>query len=127
MSTLVDVTTIASADWSPEVGAIGQIVEGLDDIKQTINILLRTPKGSDPHRPQFGADIWRYLDLPTTQSVPHIIREATLAIEQWEPRAKLVKVTATPNYYQVTLLVVWEAALAGVQQTEVVYAFTQPA
>ena len=53
--------------------------------------------------------------------------EATLAIEQWEPRAKLVKVTATPNYYQVTLLVVWEAALAGVQQTEVVYAFTQPA
>jgi hypothetical protein len=126
MSTL-DVTTISSADWSPQVGVLGQIVEGLDDIRQAIEILLKTPKGSDPHRPPFGADIWRYLDLPTNVSVPHIIREATLAIQQWEPRATLISVKATPNNSQVTVVVTWQATVAGVQQTEVVYDITPAA
>ena len=41
-----------------------------------------TPKGSVPHRPEFGSDIWRYLDLPTDEAVPHVIREGIAALHQ---------------------------------------------
>ncbi len=122
-----DVRLIPSADWSPRVGQIGQVVEGLDDIDQAMRIIVRTPKGSDPHRPEFGADIWRYLDHPVSEAAPNIIREATDAIARWEPRAKLLKVTAAPNGAHVVLKIVWSAKLSDAQTTEVRYALVQPA
>ena len=123
----IDVTKIESADWSPKVGSPGEIVEGLDDIAQAIKIILQTPKGSDPHRPQFGCDAWRYLDLPTNQAIPNMIREASDAVKVWEPRATLKKVTATADVSWITLTVTWEAQLSGVQTTEVRYALTSVA
>jgi hypothetical protein len=122
----IDVTTIPSADWSPKLGSIGEVVEGLDDVAQCIQIILTTPKGSVPHRPTFGADIWRYLDLPVNLAMPNMIMEASNAITLWEPRAKLVKVTATPDLSDVVLAVEWEAALQGTQTTQVRYALVQP-
>jgi len=121
---MIDVTTIESADWSPKVGSPGELVEGLDDIAQAIRIIALTPKGSDPHRPEFGCDAWRHLDLPVDIAIPNIIREASDAIAAWEPRIKLKRVTAAPDVSQVTLTVLWEARLTGVQTTEVRYALT---
>jgi len=120
----INIADIQSADWSPKVGSPGEIVEGLDDIAQAIQIIAATPKGSDPHRPQFGCDAWRALDLPTDLAIPDIIREVTDAIEAWEPRAKLKKVTAGRDVSNVVLTIVWEAHLAGLQTTEVRYALT---
>ena len=119
----IDVTKIESADWSPKVGSPGEIVEGLDDIAQAIRIIVTTPRGSDPHRPTFGCDAWRYLDLPVNVAIPNMIREASDAIQAWEPRATLKKVTATQtDVAWITLTVTWEALLSGVQATEVRYA-----
>ena len=51
---------------------------------------------SDPLRPTFGADIWRYIDFPINLALPAIVSELTSAITIWEPRVTLVSVTAQP-------------------------------
>ncbi|MBF0482010.1 MAG: GPW/gp25 family protein [Desulfovibrionaceae bacterium] len=120
----IDVTTITSADWSPQVGAPGEIVEQLADIAQAMRIVLTTPKGSDPHRPDFGCEAWRYLDYPVSVSAPNIIREATDAVKKWEPRATLKRVTCVVDGSTVALTLKWVATLGQVQTTEVRYALS---
>ena len=98
--TLADIT---SADWSlaldmqAEPGSgIGHVVQGLADVNQCIQIILTTSKGSDPLRPTFGADVWRYIDAPIDAAIPAIVREVTEAILRWEPRVTLVSINVTP-------------------------------
>jgi uncharacterized protein len=91
--TLADIT---SADWSLALGAIGDVVEGIADVEQCLGVIVTTPRGSDPLRPTFGADIWRYIDFPISLALPAIVSELTSAIARWEPRVKLVSVTAKP-------------------------------
>jgi phage baseplate assembly protein W len=91
--TLADIT---SADWSLALGAIGEVVQGLADVEQCLGIIVTTPRGSDPLRPTFGADIWRYIDFPINLALPAIVSELTSAIARWEPRVNLVSVTAQP-------------------------------
>jgi len=94
---------ISSADWSLALDApgapgsgIGQVVQGSADVDQCIRIILTTPKGSDPLRPMFAADIWRYIDYPINAAIPAIVREVTQAITLWEPRVTLTGVTVLP-------------------------------
>jgi hypothetical protein len=91
--TLADIT---SADWSLALGAIGEVVEGIDDVEQCLGIIVTTPRGSDPLRPTFGSNIWRYIDFPINLALPAIVSELTSAITMWEPRVNLVSVTAQP-------------------------------
>lgn len=91
--TLADIT---SADWSLELGTIGGVVQGIADVEQCLGVIVTTPRGSDPLRPTFGADIWRYIDFPIDEALPAIVRELTLAITTWEPRVNLISVTAQP-------------------------------
>lgn len=97
---------ISSVDWSSKLGAFGEIVEAYDDIKQCIYIILLTVKGSVPHRPDFGTEIYKYIDLPTKRAVPGIIYEATKALEKWEPRINVNSVSVSPldfHHYQITV------------------------
>ena len=91
--TLADIT---SADWSLALGAIGDVVQGIADVEQCLGIIVTTPRGSDPLRPTFGADIWRFIDFPINRALPAIVSELTSAITVWEPRVTLVSVTAQP-------------------------------
>lgn len=85
---------IKSVDWQPKLNDIGNIVEGIEDIDQCIKIILATRKGSDPHRPEFGSDIWQYIDYPINEAIPNIIREAMDAINLWETRIEIKGITA---------------------------------
>jgi phage baseplate assembly protein W len=94
---------ISSADWSLALdgpgapgSGFGQVVQGTADVDQCIRIILTTPKGSDPLRPTFGADIWQYIDYPINAAIPAIVREVTQAITVWEPRVTLTGVKALP-------------------------------
>jgi phage baseplate assembly protein W len=87
---------IRSADWSLALGAIGEVVQGIADVEQCLGIIVTTPRGSDPLRPTFGSDIWRYIDFPLDRALPAIVSELTSAIALWEPRVNLVSVTAQP-------------------------------
>ncbi len=99
----VTLAGITSADWSlalDQQGApgsgIGSVVQGVADVNQCIQIILNTPKGSDPLRPTFGADVWRYIDSPINAAIPAIVREVTEAILRWEPRVTVVSISVTP-------------------------------
>ena len=107
-----------SLHWQPALGSFG-IVETLADIDQAIRVILRTPMGSDPHRPDFGSNLHLYLDYPVNQAVPHVVRETVEAIQQWEPRCELVKVMPTIKESRITLRVQWKLADGVQHETEV--------
>ena len=75
-----------------KLGAIGQTVEGIEDLKQRVKIVLETPKGFDPHRPEFGSAIWKWVDKPFPVALPNVIAEAYEAIEKWVPDFKVSKI-----------------------------------
>src|ERR1700685_306103 len=98
--TLADIT---SADWSLALdqpampgSGLGGVVQGVADVNQCIEIILTTPQGSDPLRPTFGANLWRYIDAPINTALPAIVREVTEAITRWEPRVTIIGISATP-------------------------------
>jgi len=128
----VTLAEIQSADWSltldstalsgqpvQATGAgIGRVVQGYGDVEQCLVIILTTPKGSDVLRPTFGCDLWRFIDRPLNLAIPHIVREVTDAITQWEPRAKLISIsvaagTGSQALSQRIVTINWQLQLAG--------------
>jgi uncharacterized protein len=108
----------------------GQIVEDADDIDQCINIIIRTPKGSDPFRPEFGMDWLPYLDKPIDRINPYVVREATRSILTWEPRIVVDQIETrilSPEYAHWLIVVVyWHLKNSPyAKQTEVAYALRQ--
>jgi phage baseplate assembly protein W len=94
---------ITSADWSLELDApgrpgsgIGNVVQGLADVNQCVGVILTTPKGSDPLRPTFAADLWQFIDYPINSLLAAVVREVTQALTLWEPRITIVSITAQP-------------------------------
>lgn len=71
---------------------LAQLHTDIDDIKQCIFVILNTPKGSDPLRPDFASDLHLYIDMPINAARPYIVREATEALRRWEPRIEVIKV-----------------------------------
>jgi phage baseplate assembly protein W len=116
-ATLAD---ISSADWSLRLGDIGAVVQGIKDIDQCIAIILSTSKGSDPLRPTFGVELWRYIDNPISVAIPAIVREVSAAIAMWEPRVILQSVivspvldTTTQSGAHLNVSLTWQLKLAG--------------
>jgi phage baseplate assembly protein W len=115
---------ISSASWSlmldqtagggPGSG-IGRVVQSLADIGQCIGIILGTLPGEDPFRPTFGCDLTQYIDRPLPAVLPAIVGAVTNAIETWEPRVKVLSVTAQPGGAavpgQITVSVTWQIDL----------------
>ena len=118
MASMTRLAEIQSLHWQPRLGGDG-VVENLDDLHQAIRVILGTPKGSDPLRPDFGSNLHLYLDYPIDQAVPHLVRETVEAIRLWEPRCVLVKVTPSIVEAQITLRVQWKLADGVKRETEV--------
>ncbi|WP_174865819.1 GPW/gp25 family protein [Pectobacterium polaris] len=110
-----------SVFWQPALQRSGDIVEGTADIMQAIHIILRTPCGSDPHRPDFGSNLHLYLDYPIERAIPHVVRESVEAIKRWEPRCQLLAVKPSVNGAHLTLHVSWKTANGVTQTTELLW------
>lgn len=82
-----------NANWSISTNVFGGIVTGIDEINQTIGLILSTKKGTDPFRPTFGSDVWEYIDKPINSAGPNIVRAITDALGRWEKRVKIVSIT----------------------------------
>ncbi len=95
---VVTLPQIRAAWWSPALGNYGQVVEDAEDVNQAIAIIVSTPKGSDPHRPEFASSLNDWIDHPTNSVTPHLIREIYEAVLIWEPRVTLTRVTIETPY-----------------------------
>lgn len=104
MTRLEDITYV---DWQPMLNQIGEAVEGIDDINQCIANIIKTRKGSVPHRPTFGSNVYQYVDYPISEAIPNIIREATDSITEWEPRVEIKQMTASSEKEKITLKIEW--------------------
>lgn len=83
---------IKSRDWQISTQGVGLVEEGLADIRQCLDIILRTQKGTDPLRPQFGSDIYHYIDQPVTVAIPNMIRAIIEATQIWEKRVTIQRI-----------------------------------
>lgn len=71
----------------------------LNSILQNIKIILMTVKGSDIHRPEFGSDLYLFLDQPLTAIARgKIMAEIVEAVERWEPRVKVKNISLNKSY-----------------------------
>ncbi len=83
---------IPTPDWQPAVGALGAVVLDDDDVAQCVRTVLSTPQGSVPHRPEFGSNLWRYLDQPAALTRAVIVRDVLDALAAGEPRIEVVAI-----------------------------------
>src|ERR1700758_1970296 len=117
----VTLDDITSADWSLMLDSssptqmsgsgIGSVVQGVADINQCIGIILATPKGSDPLRPTFACDLWRWIDAPITVARPNLVREIVEAITKWEPRVRVLSVVinlVAGTLSNLAITIVWQ-------------------
>jgi phage baseplate assembly protein W len=115
---------IAAADWQLRAGELGAVVEGAEDVAQSIRTILATPRGSLPLAPEFGSALAEYLDQPVDAARPHLVRETVDAVTRWEPRAEVVRVAVqlASDGAGVELVVEWRfrgGAAGGVARVEV--------
>ena len=75
-----------TANWQVSITNPSVIVEDASDIAQCIFTILSTVKGTDPLRPDFGSDVYQFIDKPVNVAQPSLIYAVYTAIEQWEPR-----------------------------------------
>jgi phage baseplate assembly protein W len=72
------------------------MVSDVEDIKQSLWILISTSQGERVMVPTYGCDLWRFLFRDITTSLLSELRDVvTTAIIRWEPRIDLLAVTAT--------------------------------
>ncbi|HNP69958.1 MAG TPA: GPW/gp25 family protein [Kouleothrix sp.] len=74
------------------------LAHGDQDIEQAIILILLTPKGQRPRRPEFGCQIHDLLFAPndgtTAGLAAYYVREA---LAMWEPRINIRDVRAAPD------------------------------
>ena len=109
MGAMTPITQITARNWQLALDQPGDVVADLNDISQCIRVILTTPKGTDPLRPEFACDLWRYIDYPIDRATPHIVREAWDAIETFEPRIELINITPRlgDEPSQIVVKIVW--------------------
>lgn len=79
------------------IGTRGAFVSGLDEIEQSVRIVLGTQLGSVPQLRDYGIDWLEILDLPMSDAIPLTMRRAGEALRRWVPRAEVRSLTATPT------------------------------
>jgi Bacteriophage baseplate protein W len=78
------------------------------ELAESIELILRTPRGDRPMRPEFGCGIWDEvfspMDATTAGRVAYDVRAA---LERWEPRINVTAVDVTFNDAERGRMDVW--------------------
>ena len=71
----------------------GQPISGIEHLQQSIEDILTTPLGSRRHRPDYGSQLRRFVDLPVTEGWKSAVQaEVARALGRWEPRLSISQV-----------------------------------
>jgi phage baseplate assembly protein W len=84
-----------SLAFPPHVGADGRVAwsEGETNIRESIQIILKTQEQERINLPTFGAGLQRYLFEPNTVATQFQIKDRiTKALQLWEPRIAITNV-----------------------------------
>jgi hypothetical protein len=74
------------------------LVEGDDEIREAILMIVRTRRGGRPMRPEFGCQVWDLLFAPNDVSTWAMAGEyVRQALGWWEPRIDVDEVRAFPD------------------------------
>lgn len=111
---------IKATNWQLSNQNLGEMAEGIEDIKQCIDIILTTQKGSDPLRPLFGSDIWKFIDNPTTIAAPNISAEIIDAIGKWEQRILIKRLVYNIDKEDINFELIYELQESG-ETTEIIF------
>jgi uncharacterized protein len=75
-----------------------RLVSGTEELNAAIRMILSTVPGERVMRPEFGCEIWSLVFHPLTASTLGLMEHAAReAIERWEPRITLDRVSAVPD------------------------------
>lgn len=107
----------------------GAAIEGLDDIRQCVAVILGTRVGSYPTLREFGSLLPDLIDQPMTPAnVLRIYAATVLAITRWEERISLLQVglsvSDTPGKATVILDAVRKGAAAANARTRLLVPVT---
>lgn len=109
---------VTNNEWGLSLAEQGTLVQGLADIRQCIQIIVTTPRGSDPLRPLFACDVYKYLDKPITLVIGNIFREIYESLEMWESRIENVKLLHTISEDGAQLTVRIQYSIVNTVQTD---------
>lgn len=104
---MTNLNEIKYVDWQLKLNTIGDVAEGINDINQCIAIILLTQKGSVPHRPTFGSEIYKYIDYPINSAKANIVRETIDAISEWETRIDIDEVIVNITNSKINIKIQW--------------------
>lgn len=104
---MTNLNEIKYVDWQLKLNSIGGVAEGVNDINQCIAIILLTHKGSVPHRPTFGSEIYKYIDYPINSAKANIVRETIDAINEWETRINIDSVSVQITNSKINIQIQW--------------------
>lgn len=105
---MAKLSDIKAKNWTLSVDAQGEIVEGLNEISQCIFIIIKTQIGSDPLRPSFGCEIFKYIDRPVNEAIPKMITSIVSSLNIWETRIDVTKVTYAINLGATEFTIEWK-------------------
>ncbi len=73
----------------------GKSLSGIEHLKQSVNDILTTPKGSRVMRREYGSDLFKLIDRPINSDwLVDAYSAVAEALNRWEPRLKVSKVYA---------------------------------
>lgn len=107
MSSLL--STVFSEDWQLSIAQPDALVQAASDVAQCIDLILRTQPGTDPLRPEFGTRYLDHIDAPVTVAAPRMVSEIITAIQRWEPRVTIDRVTWKVEGERVIYQVNWSS------------------
>lgn len=121
----IQLNEIQSSEWSFDINNLGKVVQGLDDIKQCIKIIIETEPGSDPLRPDFGCGIYTQLDLPITSVSTGLKKAIIEALTKYELRIEKIKVDVKIDTENVTFSLTYQIKnTVKIDQLELIYGLT---
>ncbi len=120
MATLQD---ISNAYWQLDRENVGEVVQGLADIQQCVQVLLETRKGERVLDPEFGIDLLSYIDKPVNSVQSQLTSEIIAQIERYEPRVLIDSIKPVVEDSNLIFTISWTAS-AGQGTNIVRYATT---
>lgn len=122
-------TELQSANWQVSLKGQGYVEDGFDDINQCIQIILTTKKGDDPFRPEFGCDLWKYIDQPVNTAGPAMVQTILDAVGIWETRVQIQSVVYEIKEHNVIFKISWllnRLGGRGVMEFNLLRSFAEP-